>query len=261
MSDNPYQESNHASDLTQVEKGFGNTLVKVVGLLGVAVILFALVLPAIVRDAKPAVRVHQCKQNLRQISLALSNYHAVNDAYPPAYTVDAMGRPLHSWRTLLLPYLDQHHLYKTIDLSKPWNDPANALACETALHVYRCPSVAELPPNYTTYLAPVGPDRCFLPNGSRRIPDIASTSNTLMVFDASSGKKVHWMAPQDDDGQFVMSLTTETELAHTGHTQACLVDGSITFLSDDTPVDERRSLLSITRHEISNGKANTDAAP
>ena len=49
-------------------------------------------------------------------------------ALPPAYTVDADGRPLHSWRTLILPYLEQEPLYQTIDLSKPWNDPANAKA-------------------------------------------------------------------------------------------------------------------------------------
>ena len=60
------------------------------------------------------------------------NYEQAYNALPPAYTVDANGRPLHSWRTLILPYLEQESLYQTIDLSKPWNDPANARAVETA---------------------------------------------------------------------------------------------------------------------------------
>ena len=71
--------------------------------------------------------------NLKQIALALLNYEQAHHALPPAYTVDAQGRPLHSWRTLILPYLDQESLYQTIDLSKPWNDPANAKALETSL--------------------------------------------------------------------------------------------------------------------------------
>ena len=83
-------------------------------------------------------------------------------ALPPAYTVDAKGRPLHSWRTLILPYLEQEPLYQTIDLSKPWNDPANAKALETSLPVFRCPEAVG-PQNTTTYLAIVAPNGCFIP--------------------------------------------------------------------------------------------------
>ena len=45
-----------------------------------------------------------CVNNLKQIALALHNYEEVYKVLPPAYTVDAQGRPLHSWRTLILPY-------------------------------------------------------------------------------------------------------------------------------------------------------------
>ena len=73
----------------------------------------------------------QCANNLKQIALALRNYESVYHALPPAYTVDAEGKPLHSWRTLILPYLEQQALYDKIDLSKPWDDPANKEAYET----------------------------------------------------------------------------------------------------------------------------------
>ena len=81
-------------------------------------------------------------QNLKQIELALFNYESTYHALPPAYTVDAEGNALHSWRTLILPYLDQTQLYEKIDLSKPWNDPVNAEAFNTRVPVFQCPSTA-----------------------------------------------------------------------------------------------------------------------
>src|SRR4029077_3708459 len=116
----------------------------------------ALLLPAF-RSAQPGARRAQCTNNLKQIALALHNYAQIYEALPPAHTVDANGRPLHSWRTLILPYLEQGPLYQTIDLSKPWDDPANAKANETLVPVFRClESVGAQ--NKTTYLAIVAPN-------------------------------------------------------------------------------------------------------
>ena len=91
----------------------------------VAALLFAFLVP-VTRQARPAARQTQCRNNLKQIGLALHNYADEWKVFPPAYTVDANGKPLHSWRTLLLPYLDQSPLYNRIDFSKAWDDPANA---------------------------------------------------------------------------------------------------------------------------------------
>ena len=119
-----------------------NTL-KVLGLIFVLLVGLALMLPAVSRGSREAAKRTQCKNNLKQIMLAFHNYHDTYSAFPPAYTTDADGRRLHSWRTLLLPYLDQQKLYSSIDLAKPWNDPVNAEARKSLLHVYSCPSVAD----------------------------------------------------------------------------------------------------------------------
>ena len=81
-----------------------------------------LLLPA-VQAAREAARRMSCSNNIKQIGLAMQNYHTAYGTLPPAYTVDAQGRPLHSWRTLILPFIEQQALYGEIDLSKPWNDP------------------------------------------------------------------------------------------------------------------------------------------
>src|SRR5690606_31743937 len=122
-------------------------------------------------NARGPARGAQCLNNLKNIGLAVLNYEAAYGALPPAYTVDAEGQPLHSWRTLLLPYLDQASLYERIDLSKPWDDPANAVAFETIIEVYQCPNLNP-ESNLTTYAAMVGPDACFLPTESRRLDEI-----------------------------------------------------------------------------------------
>src|SRR5262245_49759347 len=104
-------------------------IVEILVVLAFLALLVALLLP-LSRSARPAARRAQCTNNLKQIALALHDYEQEHGALPPAYTVDAAGRPLHSWRTLILPYLEQEKLYQSIDLSKPWNDPANAQARE-----------------------------------------------------------------------------------------------------------------------------------
>src|SRR5262249_20258199 len=82
----------------------GSRLIEVLVVFGIIAILIFLFLPA-VRSSGPAVLRVQCTNNLKQIALALYNYEQEHKALPPAYTVDANGRPLHSWRTLILPYL------------------------------------------------------------------------------------------------------------------------------------------------------------
>ena len=104
----------------------GYTWVEYLVVLAIIVVLIALLLPPASRSGRGEARRSQCKNNLKQIGLALHNYHDIYHVFPPAYTVDGNGKPLHSWRTLILPYLDQAPLYLKIDLSKPWDDPANA---------------------------------------------------------------------------------------------------------------------------------------
>jgi prepilin-type processing-associated H-X9-DG protein len=223
-------------------------LVEIVVVVGIILMLIALMLPA-VRTAGPAAMRAQCTNNLKQIALALQNYEQAHKAFPPAYTVDANGRPLHSWRTLILPYLEQAALYRTIDLSKPWNDPANAKALETEVSVFHCPA-ERTRRNTTTYLAIVAPNGFFMPRECRRLAEITDgTGSTMMVIEAGEENSIPWMAPEDAGEALVMSLGPTTKLHHAGGTNACFVDGSVRFLKASTPLDVRRALMSISGHD------------
>ena len=223
----------------------GFRLVELLVVLGIIALLIGLLLPAN-RSVGPASRRVQCVSNLRQIALALYSYGQEHKALPPAYTVDAKGRPLHSWRTLILPYLEQEPLYRTIDLAKPWDDPANARAMETSLPIFRCPEAVG-PGNTTTFLAIAAPNGCFMPEASRPLAEITDAyESTLMVIEAGEEHAVPWMAPVDADESSVMSLGPTTKLHHAGGTNACLVDGHARFLRADTPAAVRRALMSIS---------------
>ena len=66
-----------------------------------------------------------CADNLHQIALALQSYHQANGCFPPAYIADKDGKPMHSWRVLILPYLGHDDIYKAYDFSQPWDAPKN----------------------------------------------------------------------------------------------------------------------------------------
>lgn len=223
--------------------GFSWTeLVVAVGIIG---LLAALLLPLVQGTSRPAARRLQCRNNLRYIALALHHYHDVYDSLPPAYTVDADGQPLHSWRTLILPYLDQAALYESIDLSKPWDDPANATARETVLEIYHCP-LLETVSNRTTYAAVVGPDACFLPTGSRRFDEISDgLSHTAMLVELPAESAVPWMTPQDGGAQFLTSWPEDAKHSHGDGAHVIFADGSGHLLSVDTAPDVRAAMVSV----------------
>lgn len=239
-----------AANAKKSQRGFGvvEFVVAVILVIVIAAVLMAFLVPAS-RVARPAARRSQCKNNLKQIWLALNQYEADYHVLPPAYTVDADGNPLHSWRTLILPYLHQKALYNKIDLTKPWDDPVNAVAFKGIVPTYRCPSITG-PENHTTYLAVLTPDSCLRPKEPRRLSEVTDDhTTTLMVVEVDSEHAIHWMAPQDADDALFLKLGPKSKLAHIGGFHAAFVDGSVKVLNADLPANIRRALISIAGNE------------
>ncbi len=188
--------------------------------------------------------------NLKQIGLALHNYEQAFHEFPPACTFDAKGRPLHSWRTVILPYLEQDALYRTIDLSKPWDDPANARALATPVPVYRCPDLTSTD-NTTAYLGVVAPGGCFLAGEPRRLAEITDDhGKTLMVIEAAQDQTVPWMSPRDAGESLILGTGPKSKLNHSGGGNALFVDCRVAFLKATTPAATRRALISIAGGDV-----------
>lgn len=225
---------------TRAGAGLTEVLVTVV----ILVLLAALFLPSIRRGPEIAHR-SQCRNNLKQIGLALRNYLDEYGTLPPAFTVDANGKPLHSWRTLILPYLDQKELYESIDLTRPWDDPANARASAATVPVYTCPA-AETSSGHTTYKGLVGPEFALHSAQPRRLEDFQDgISKSLLVVDVSPAESVHWMNPGDSANQFLFSFNEDSELSHSGGIQVVFADGKTSFLLTQTIKERRRALATI----------------
>jgi prepilin-type N-terminal cleavage/methylation domain-containing protein len=99
----------------------GFTLIELLVVIAVIAALIALLLPA-VQQAREAARRTQCKNNLKQIGLALHNYHDNFGQFPPSICLTLSGSPFGQWsaQARLLPYLDQGSLYNLINFSLPY---------------------------------------------------------------------------------------------------------------------------------------------
>jgi prepilin-type processing-associated H-X9-DG protein len=207
----------------------------VLGSLGCLLFLvsLALVIPA-VQAAREAARRAQCVNNLKQIGLAMHNYASANDCLPPALIADADGRPMHSWRVAILPYMEASPTYNAYNFNVPWDSPLNATAIATMPNVYHCPSLPEAPPNTTTYQVLVGPGALFEgPNAVTRFAQVTDgTSNTLAVVESTT--PVHWAQPTD------ITYTPKAPIKglgspHPGGFNALFADGSVKFLKGTVP--------------------------
>lgn len=124
----------------------GFTLIELLVVIAIIAILIALLLPA-VQQAREAARKSQCRNNLKQIALAVHNYHDTHRVFPYAW-----GSVQETWSALILPYIDQAPLYNTLNWTRTPTDDwstltptnptwPNRVACGVAMPVLRCPSL------------------------------------------------------------------------------------------------------------------------
>jgi type II secretory pathway pseudopilin PulG len=224
----------------------GLTLVELLVVLCIIAVVIMLLFPVVRGGSRVPANRTTCLNNMKHIALALQAYAKVHGGeLPPAYTTDADGKPLHSWRTLILPYLEAQDLYDSIDLSKPWNDPINAQALKQVPSIYQCPSF-ENSNNRTTYLAIVTADSCLRATEPRPLSEVTDAAKTLIIIDADSDHAVPWMSPQDADEALILNLGgKDSNLQHQHTMLAAYADGHVAGLSPDLPADQRRALISL----------------
>jgi len=213
-------------------------------------VLLALLLPA-VQQAREAARRAQCKGNLKQIALALHNYHDTYGSFPPAITYNSDGQPMHSWRVLLLPYLDQAPMYAQYNRNEPWNSPGNMAVTANMPVIYACASNPSGPfSGNTSYVALDGSGSVMNSEKPARIRDIADgPTQTLMVVEAQNSG-IHWTEPKDFD----LSLGGTPgpgglSSFHIGGFQGALADGSVRFFSGSINPQTLKALLTINGGE------------
>ena len=196
-----------------------------------------------------------CRSCLKQIGLSLHVYHEHYGSFPPAYIADAGGRPMHSWRVLLLPFMEEKKLYELYRFDEPWDGPNNRKLHGEMVRVFACPhNRGKQPETETNYLAVVGPQTMWPGEKATKWSEIKDgSSNTIMVVEVH-GSGIHWMEPRDLH-MVQMSIAINPARGQgvsSGHPHGAtflFADGRVQFLPDETPPDALRAALTIAGGE------------
>src|SRR3984893_10986424 len=123
----------------------GFTLVELLVVIAIIGVLVALLLPAI-QAAREAARRTQCRNNLKQLAIALHNYHDARKILPPSIEIAFNERPestvkyISNWIIMVLPYMEQQNVYDQFNFTKYTSDPINRLARGADIPSLQCPS-------------------------------------------------------------------------------------------------------------------------
>ena len=129
--------------------------------------------------------------------MAVANYEETNGHYPPAYVLGPDGKPWHSWRVLILPYIEESKLSEQYRFDEPWDGPNNRRLAEQMPKTYRFHNRSAPGQSTTNYLAVVGANTMWPGAEGRKLADITDgTSNTVLIVE-NRGLGVNWMEPRD----------------------------------------------------------------
>lgn len=152
----------------------------------------------LIRFAAPAMgREDRNRNNLKQIGLALHNYHDAYNRFPHPASRDTDGKPLLSWRVAILPFVEEQALYEQFHLDEPWDSEHNLALVEKMPLVYKHPS-SDAPAGHTVYQAIVGDEIGLKSEGDTGLRNITDgTSNTIAAVEVEDEFAVPWTKPDD----------------------------------------------------------------
>ncbi len=238
MSENPYLPSGAEQKQPQQRRRVLRHLLRFLIAIALLAILVGLFFPAD-RRVPNAARRTQCAHNLEEIGYALNLYREAHGRLTPAFTVDYQGNPLHSWRTLILPFLKEVDRFESIDLSKPWNHPSNQHAFDAKTpSAFRCRS-ANLPDGQTNYVSLLAPNSVICKKQSASLEDVLDDhGKTLLVIELPQSHTVHWMSPEDSDLESFLSATSVAKSAHSSGYNAVFYNAQVRLLPNEKITEE-----------------------
>lgn len=172
----------------------GIVLIAGVVLCGVGVFLVSF--PVMGKVRQSAQRANS-QNNLKQLGIAIHNYHDTYGQLPPAVVKDAEGKPLYSGMVLLLPFIGEDSLYQQFDKSKAWNDVANTNLSQQMVATFMNPGSTNTRPGRCDYMLVGGPNAMLSETGKMSFTNVTDgTSNTIMAVEVGSAYSMEsWAQP------------------------------------------------------------------
>jgi hypothetical protein len=184
---------------------------------------------------------------LKQLGIALHNYHDTHGAFPARANFGTASKPLLSWRVHMLPYVEGDHLYKQFRLDEPWDSEHNKKLVDKMPEVFQAQgSKHKTDSGLTTFLAPVSKGSVLAVDKGTKIADIFDgTSNTIAVVQVSDEAAVPWTKPDD------WQVNAKDPLKGLADDFAALFcDGSVRFFKKDTKPETLRAMITRDGGEI-----------
>ena len=207
--------------------------------------------PILNRNAQVA----KCAANMQKISSALGAYVAEHGHFPPAYTTDEGGVPLHSWRVLILPYLGYEPLYEQLKLDEPWNSKHNSRFASQMPLEYHCPADPQAFNGETSYVVIEGPGGFpFNKSETISLADMRDGATRTLIVVETTGLGLGWMQPSDvTSGELEWAPGASVRGIGSQHADGRFLvltaDGSVSALDADTTAAELRALATIAGGE------------
>jgi RNA polymerase sigma factor (sigma-70 family) len=192
----------------------------------------------------------QSANNLKQLGLAMHNYHDTNNEFPAHAIYDNDGKkPLLSWRVAILPYIGENDLYKEFKLDEPWDSAHNKKLIEKMPSIYEPVGAGKKGKGQTYYQVFTGPDTPF--DGANKITlngITDGTSNTVLAVEAKD--PVPWTKPAD------LTMPKDKDklpglggLFKSGM-NVLFFDGSVRFMPRDVSAESFRKLVTPAGGEV-----------
>ncbi len=211
-------------------------------------------------DGPASRRPSQCRNNLKQIGLALHNYQSTYGLFPASQA----GETPVSWRVQVLPFIDEERLYGQYDLESPWDGRTNSPIARTEVRAFNCltsPGSADSDKRYfTDYAMLTGNGAFSQPDQPRPVDAVTDgLANTLAVTEVS-GLNIVWTEPRDaslDEYEVGVNLAGDDQVStkgilsgwHPGGAHGLLADGAVRFLSEDIDPQVLKALTTIAGGE------------
>lgn len=191
----------------------------------------------------------QCWCNVRSIALALQSYHDTYGSFPPSRVDDERGRPAHSWRVLILPFLGERKLYDRYSFEEPWDGPRNRKLWKEIPDVYQCIARKRDASDYTTdYVAVTGANTIWAKEARGQLDRVLDNEpDTVLVVEAANSQ-INWMEPRDlDIARLPMTVNPPSGVGiasmHGEGAHCVCADGTIIYLERSLPAATIRDLL------------------
>lgn len=228
-------------------KSGGGGLVLILAVLGaiavvVVLLLVALLVPA-VSSARKAAQRASSMNNLKMIGLAMHNYHDVYKTFPTNILNDD-DTPRTSWRTAILPFLEQQPLFEMYNFNVDWDSAENMMVRQTPLQVFRSPLSTD-PPRDTNYVAVTLQGASIIEDGQfHRMSEITDgTSNTIMVIEMQN-TGIEWSEPQDVTLNQLLARLAQGNVSGAGNGfNVLFADGSVQFIANEIDPNQLRALI------------------